>query len=87
MTNFTTFTALIHSIQDKDLLEDFLVGITTDKERGELLQRVEIIKRLLAGQPQKQIAAELGVGIATVTRGSKELSQGRFKALKFDAAN
>ena len=64
------------------LLEDFLLGITTDKERGELVRRVEIIKRLISGEPQHKIANDLGVGIATVTRGSKELSKGRFKALR-----
>jgi TrpR family trp operon transcriptional repressor len=64
------------------LLEDFLFGVTTDKERSELAQRIEIVKRLIAGEPQQKIASDLGVGIATVTRGSKELSQGRFKALR-----
>ncbi len=64
------------------MLEDFLFGVTTDKERSELTQRVEIVKRLVAGEPQQRIAADLGVGIATVTRGSKELSQGRFKVLR-----
>ncbi len=82
MSNFDDFIELTHSIQDKEMLGDFLVGVTTDKERGELAQRVEIIKRLIAGEPQAKIASDLGVGIATVTRGSKELSQGRFKVLK-----
>lgn len=58
------------------------MGITTDKERSEIAQRVEIIKRLIAGEPQAKIASDLGVGVATVTRGSKELSQGRFKILR-----
>lgn len=82
MSDFNDFIDLTYSIRDKHLLEDFLVGITTDKERTELAHRVEIIRRLLNGQAQQRIANELGVGIATVTRGSKELSQGRFKALK-----
>lgn len=58
------------------------MGVTTEKERGELVQRVEIVKKLLAGEPQQKIARDLGVGIATVTRGSKELSAGRFKTLR-----
>lgn len=82
MSDFNDFIELTHSIQDKEMLGDFLIGVTTDKERGELAQRVEIIKRLIAGEPQAKIASDLGVGIATVTRGSKELSQGRFKVLK-----
>jgi len=82
MSNFSDFVELVHSIRNKELLEDFLMGATTDKERAELSQRVEIIKHLLDGEPQQKIAADLGVGIATVTRGSKELSQGRFKVLR-----
>ncbi len=84
MSSFDDFIALTYStaIRDKMLLEDLLIGVTTPKERRELAQRIEIIKRLIAGQPQQQIAADLGVGIATVTRGSKELAEGRFKALK-----
>lgn len=82
MSNFNDLIDLIYSIRDKELLEDLLVGITTDGEREALAQRVEIIKKLIAGEPQKKIAADLGVGIATVTRGSKELSTGRFKILR-----
>lgn len=82
MSNFDDFIELTHSIRDKELLKDFLIGVTTDKERSELAQRVKIIKRLVAGEPQQKIASELKVGIATVTRGSKELSQGRFKVLR-----
>ncbi len=82
MSDFNDFIELTYSTRDKQLLADFLVGITTDKERRELAQRLEIIKRLLAGEAQAKIASDLGVGIATVTRGSKELSQGRFKVLR-----
>lgn len=82
MSAFNDFVDLTYSIRDKKLLEDFLLGVTTSKERAELSQRVEIMKRLIAGEPQQKIATELGVGIATVTRGSKELSLGRFKVLR-----
>jgi TrpR family trp operon transcriptional repressor len=82
MSTFNDFIELTHSIRDKKLLEDFLIGVTTSKERRELIQRVEIIKRLITGEPQLKIAQDLGVGIATVTRGSKELTEGRFKALR-----
>lgn len=81
MSDFTDITSLIFSIRNKDLLEDFLVGVTTTKERAAIVQRVAIMKRLIAGEPQQKIANDLGVGIATVTRGSKELAQGRFKVL------
>ena len=82
MTNFDDFIKLIQSINDEESLKDLLVGVTTPKERDELAKRIEIIKLLISGEPQKKIASDLGVGIATVTRGSKELSAGRFKALR-----
>lgn len=82
MSDFNDFIELTHTTRDKQLLKDFLIGVTTEKERQELTQRVEIVKRLLAGEAQQKIASDLGVGIATVTRGSKELSQGRFKVLR-----
>jgi TrpR family trp operon transcriptional repressor len=82
MSNFNDFVELTYSTRDKQLLKDFLIGVTTDKERHELAQRIEIIKRLLAGVPQQKIASDLGVGVATITRGSKELLQGRFKVLR-----
>lgn len=81
MSDFTAFVELIYTTKDKRLLEDFLLGITTDKERQELASRLEIVKRLLAGEAQAKIAQELGVGVATVTRGSKELAHGRFRIL------
>jgi TrpR family trp operon transcriptional repressor len=82
MSDFNDFIELTYSTRDKRLLADFLVGVTTDKERRELARRLEIVKRLLAGEAQAKIASDLGVGIATVTRGSKELSQDRFKVLR-----
>jgi indole-3-glycerol phosphate synthase len=82
MSDFKEVIKLINSIQDKQLLEDFLMGLTTEEERKKLTQRIQIIKRLLAGEPQHSIAHDLGVGIATVTRGSKELRNDRFKVLK-----
>ncbi|HSD56337.1 MAG TPA: Trp family transcriptional regulator [Candidatus Saccharimonadales bacterium] len=73
------FVDLVFSFKDRALLEDFLMGVTTPKERQTLAQRVEIIKRINMGEPHHKIAGDLHVGVATVTRGSKELSQGRFK--------
>lgn len=79
---FKDVVSLIYETKDKELLGDFLTGLTTSKERRELAMRVEIIQQLLAGIPQQKIAQDLGVGIATVTRGSKELADGKFKVLR-----
>jgi TrpR family trp operon transcriptional repressor len=58
---------------------DFLKGILTPKEFEELVTRLQIIKLLKTGLPHQEIARRLGVGVATVTRGSREIKLGRFK--------
>lgn len=55
------------------LLHDFLTDILTAGEYEEIARRWQIIKMLDAGKSQREIAEELGVGVATVTRGAKEL--------------
>ena len=69
------------SYKSRKDLEDFLRGILTSKELDEISARLQIVKMLKKGVPQHQIAEKLGVGIATVTRGSKEIAQGRFKTV------
>lgn len=66
-------------IESKEKMEDFLRGILTPKELLELPNRLKIIKQLKKGVSQHEIAQELKVGVATVTRGSMELKKGRFK--------
>jgi len=58
---------------------DFLKGILTPNELDELMTRLQIVKLLKKGLPHQEIARRLGVGVATVTRGSRELRLGRFK--------
>lgn len=82
MSTFHSVIDIISSIKDKELLEDFLVGITTPKERTEIGQRLMVVQRLLKKEPHHKIADDLGVGVATVTRGSKELQDGKFKVLR-----
>ncbi|OGK20211.1 hypothetical protein A3C23_03190 [Candidatus Roizmanbacteria bacterium RIFCSPHIGHO2_02_FULL_37_13b] len=66
-------------ISDRKVMENFLYGLLTDSELVEVPMRVQIVKMLKKGLPHHQIAKKLGVGIATVTRGSTELKKGRFK--------
>lgn len=56
------------------ILHDFLTDILTPGEYEEIARRWQIIKMLNAGKSQREIAEELGVGVATVTRGAKELA-------------
>ena len=66
---------------DKALLKEFFVDILTPAEYKEIGVRWQIVKRLAKGEPQRKIAEDLGVSIATVTRGSRELldKQGGFQ--------
>ena len=57
---------------------DFLKGILTPSELDELTTRLQIVKMLKKGLPHREIARRLEVGVATVTRGSRELRLGRF---------
>lgn len=70
---------IILSLSTKEEVKNFLSGMFTSQEIEQLNQRLKIIKLLKQGVPQREIAESLGVGIATVTRGSKELRQGKFE--------
>lgn len=79
---FNSFVDLVYSIRDFDLFEDFMYSITSDKDKKNLPKRVEIIKKLLDKENHHQIAEDLGVGVATVTKGSKLLTKNRFKIFR-----
>lgn len=60
---------------DFETMENTLNSLLTPAEFSEISKRLQIFERLEAGIPQRQIAEELGVGIATVTRGSRARQQ------------
>ncbi len=72
---------LLLNIKTREDMENFLLGIFTPKELEEIPMRLQIVKMLKKGISQHEIAEKLGVGIATVTRGSKEIQLGRFKVV------
>ena len=63
--------------KDKWLLREFLVDILTPREIEEISNRWQIVKMLKAQIPHHIIAHKLRVGVETVTRGSREMSNGR----------
>lgn len=79
---FTDLVILLLKIKTKAEMKNFLLGIFTPKELKEIPTRLQIVKMLKKGISQHKIAGDLKVGIATVTRGSKEIQLGRFKAVR-----
>ncbi len=63
----------LYSANSAIQMEELLTDLLTTSELSEISKRLEIFKLLKEGKPQRQIAEILGVGIATVTRGSKAL--------------
>lgn len=57
----------------KNLMTEFIMDILTPAEFETMALRWQIIKRLNKGETHRAIAGDLGLGISTVTRGSREL--------------
>lgn len=60
-------------------IENLLQGLLTSSEVEEFARRLQIVQMVKKGIPHHDIAQTLGVGVATVSRGSKEVQLGRFK--------
>jgi TrpR family trp operon transcriptional repressor len=59
--------------RERELLRAFLEDILTPTEYKEIPTRWQIVKQLARGISQREIAKNLHVSIATITRGSREL--------------
>ncbi len=54
-------------------IEKLLSALLTDKEQHEIANRIRIFDLLERGVTQRDISEQLGVGIATVSRGAKAM--------------
>jgi TrpR family trp operon transcriptional repressor len=77
--NISDLAQTLSQVKSEAEMLDFLKGLLTLGELEEIARRLQIVKLLKEGVSQREIAERLKVGIATVTRGSKEIKQGRFK--------
>ena len=66
---------LLHQAGDAGLVERFLREILTPSEAAGISSRWELVKRLDRGQSQRAIAADLGLSLCKITRGSRELKK------------
>jgi len=65
---------LVKTAANNDQHELLLTMMMTSDERDALVARVNILCELLKGDlSQRQVSQMLGVGVATITRGSNEL--------------
>ncbi|MGB0446551.1 MAG: Trp family transcriptional regulator [Pseudomonadales bacterium] len=71
--------------QQLPAMTEALEALLTPYEQEEVIHRLQIFTLLTKGLSQREIAKQLGVGIATVTRGSKALQAGKFHPEKLDA--
>ncbi len=62
-------------LDDPAAIGKLLRVLLTPAELEDLASRWEILKRLHRGQTQRQIAAELHLGLCKITRGSRELKK------------
>lgn len=69
--------------RDRQELKEFLKDILTPAELAEIPKRWQIVKLLDRSVPHQEIADTLHTGIATVTRGAREL---RYKPGGFNIA-
>lgn len=68
---------IINKIDSDKLANDFLTNILTPAELEEISNRLQIVKMLDKGVPQREVAKKLGVSLGTVSRGSRELKYGK----------
>ncbi|WP_020611571.1 Trp family transcriptional regulator [Sediminispirochaeta bajacaliforniensis] len=69
--------------EDPTLIRDFLLSIFTPAEADDIGKRWALVRLLDEGKTQRTIAAELGLSLCKITRGSRELkkSHSAFRAM------
>ncbi len=75
--HFHELIAYLHRAETPSDLSRILEGLLTPAELHAISQRLQITRLLKAGVSQREVAKRLGVGIATVTRGSRALQAGK----------
>ncbi len=70
------FLELCRQVQGEDELNHLFQALLTGEERTAIGHRIEILSSLMAGEEsQRELAARLGISIATVTRGSNNIKR------------
>ncbi len=68
--------ALLMAVKGSEEMGILVNGLLTPGEIREIVSRWRLITLLLEGKPQREIAAELGVSLGKISRGSRLLQYG-----------
>ena len=67
------FLTILGSLKDDKSRDAFLIDILTPQEYEEIVKRWELVKQLHDGVTQRQIAKNLKISLAKISRGSRML--------------
>ena len=73
MSEISELSKIIADLENSEDIEMFLHELLTESERKDLSLRWKLMGRLYEGVPQRRIAADLGISLCKITRGSKIL--------------
>ena len=64
---------ILVGLRDRAAAKEFLDALLTPSEMARLDLRWRLVRMLVAGVPQREIAKKLGISLCKITRGSREL--------------
>lgn len=73
--NLKELSRTLAATSDAVLIEGFLRSLLTPSETADIAARWALVKALDKRVPQREIAAELGLSLCKITRGSRELKK------------
>lgn len=79
--NITILVEALLKANSAKKMENLLRGLLTPKEIEEFAERIRIVQLLKKNVAQHTIAEKLGVGVATVSRGAREIKTGNFQTI------
>ncbi len=75
MERLRELACVLARMNDAEMIEEFMAELFTPAERKDIASRWELVKRLDQGVSQRKIAADLGLSLCKITRGSRELKK------------
>jgi len=73
--NLSELAKTLSLVDNNDLIKEFLHSLLTPAELVDVAGRWALVKALWQKKPQREIAADLGISLCKVTRGSRELKK------------